>query len=372
MKILFLTNIPSPYRVSFFNTIGKNTELTVLYERKKAEDREDSWFESEAKYFKEVYLKGKNFGNDSALCLDVVNWINKEHYNIIVIGSYSTPTAMLAISYMKLKKIRFILNSDGGFIKSDNVIKYAIKKFFISSASYWLSTGEETTKYQIHYGAKKDKISIYPFSSVQREDIVKLSTKEQKQDIKNELGIRYKKNVISVGQFIYRKGFDILLRACYQLQDSVGVYIIGGSITNELAALKNTLNLDNVHFLEFKTKKELFNYFSASDIFVLPTREDIWGLVINEAMANGLPIITTNKCIAGLELLKQDENGYIVETENETELAEKMKFLLYNDELRESMSNLNIKKIHDYTIEEMAMKHLDIFKNYLELYDLNK
>ena len=53
----------------------------------------------------------------------------------------------------------------------------------------------------------------------------------------------------------------------------------------------------------------------ASDLFVLPTREDIWGLVINEAMSFGLPIITTRKCIAGTELITDGENGYLLEAD---------------------------------------------------------
>ena len=68
--------------------------------------------------------------------------------------------------------------------------------------------------------------------------------------------------------------------------------------------------LTNVFFFDFMNKELLFKYYQISDLFVLPTREDIWGLVINEAMANGLPIITTDKCVAGKELI--NDNGYII------------------------------------------------------------
>ena len=59
MKILFLTNIPSPYRVDFFNELGKLCDLTVLFEKQIAQDREKQWFEEKrlltARFFSMVY-----------------------------------------------------------------------------------------------------------------------------------------------------------------------------------------------------------------------------------------------------------------------------------------------------------------------------
>lgn len=80
--------------------------------------------------------------------------------------------------------------------------------------------------------------------------------------------------------------------------------------------MKKKLKLTNVHFIDFMPKKELADYYRAADIFVLPTREDIWGLVINEAMAYGLPVVTTEKCVAGVEMVCEGHNGYIVPVEN--------------------------------------------------------
>ncbi|MBE3128421.1 MAG: hypothetical protein IMZ60_01950, partial [Actinobacteria bacterium] len=69
LKVLFITNIPSPYRVDFFNELGKICDLTVLFERQNASDRETTWLSNKRINFKEEYLKGKKFGVASALCL---------------------------------------------------------------------------------------------------------------------------------------------------------------------------------------------------------------------------------------------------------------------------------------------------------------
>ena len=71
-------------------------------------------------------------------------------------------------------------------------------------------------------------------------------------------------------------------------------------------------------------------------------------------MANGLPVITTNRCVAGLQLIEADVNGYIVPVDDSLAMAEKIKQLLDDKTLREKMAANNIEKIQPYTIENMA------------------
>lgn len=171
-----------------------------------------------------------------------------------------------------------------------------------------------------------------------------------------------KKIVITVGQFIHRKGFDVLLNAWAKCNKEYELYIIGAEPTKEYHDIKEELHLDNVHFEGFKTKEKLKCYYQAADLFVFPTREDIWGLVVNEAMANGLPVITTDKCVAGLELIKDGENGYIVPAENPNELAKRINELLSNDWLLEKMARNNLQKIRRYTVENMAKLHIKVLE----------
>ncbi|MGN8697534.1 glycosyltransferase family 4 protein [Bacillota bacterium HCP3S3_F1_1] len=175
-----------------------------------------------------------------------------------------------------------------------------------------------------------------------------------------------KKVVLAVGQFVPRKGYDILLQAWKQCDQNNELWIIGGDAPSAYIELKNKLRLSNVYFIGFKCKEELMEYYKAADLFVHPTREDIWGLVINEALANGLPVVTTDRCVGGCELVQNGINGYIVPTGDSEKLSNAITKILEDDILRQKMSENSIKKIRNWTIEEMARRHYAVLEEYDE------
>ena len=92
---------------------------------------------------------------------------------------------------------------------------------------------------------------------------------------------------------------------------------------------------------------------------MLPTWSDVWGLVINEAMAYGLPIVTTDRCVAGVELVENGVNGYIVPARDRDALTEAVNRVLAED--YRTMGKAYLEKIRPYTIENMAKAHMEIF-----------
>ncbi len=356
MKILWLTNIPSPYRVDFFNELGKYCRLTVLFERVASSERDESWKQFQTENFEAIFLKGKKIGVAEAFCPSVKQYLKKDTYNHIVVTNFSDLTGMYAIRYMKKKRIPYEIESDGAFAGSGKGIKEKIKKYFLSGADRYFSTANEHDKYYLTYGASREKIVRYPFSSVRDKDIL-LSpiSSSEKELLKKELGILEQKVILAVGQFIRRKGYDSLIKAmAHTSLREVGCYIVGGDAPQEYFDLLKDYGVKNVRFIGFKKKEELKKYYQAADIFVHPTREDIWGLVINEAMANGLPVITTERCIAGLELVEPNKNGFIVPTEDVEALRSAINVALRRPDFRQNA----LDKIRGYTCEEMAKAHM--------------
>ena len=361
-KVLFITNYPSPYRVAFFDRLGQELDTTVLYADRieKKTHRSADWFVSGQGHCHTVQLTKRlaTFGSHD-LCTDVIGWLKKPWDHIVLCG-YSSPTVILAMLYLRLRRIPFWMEVDGGLVRQDTPMRYRIKRFLVGSAFAYLSSGRATTDYLVHYGARRETVREYPFTSLYEKDIPEQPvTPERKQALRQELGLEDGKIILSIGQFIHRKGFDVLLKAAASLQKDAHIYIVGGEPTEEYLTMCSDLGLSNVHFLGFMKKEKLVNYYQAADLFVLPTREDIWGLVINEAMAFGLPVITTDKCVAGLELVEDGVSGYIVPVGDVDALADRMNALLSGDYA--AMGAAALEKVRPYTIENMAKTHVAIF-----------
>ena len=360
MKVLWLTNIPSPYRVKFFNELGKKCKLTVLFEKKSSSERDDSWKEFSANNFTAVFLQGKNIGVAEAVCPSVVRYINKE-YDHIVVTNYSDPTGMIAISYMKSRRIHYEIEGDGAFPVHCTGIKKVIKRFLLSGADRYFSTAKMHDKYYQINGVDTRKIVRYPFTSVYQKEVLRNPiTYDKKCEIREQLGMSENKIILAVGQFIPRKGFDVLINSARNLKPEYGVYIVGGTAPEQYTKMLKNCNNNNVHFVEFKRAEELEQYYLAADIFVHPTREDIWGLVINEALSKGLPVVTTDHCIAGLEMIESGVNGEIVPVGDKEMLYKAICNCIVE------ASNMRTNALHTaekYTIENMAQTHVDVWNN---------
>ncbi|MBR3681669.1 MAG: glycosyltransferase [Clostridia bacterium] len=372
MRLLFVSNIPSPYRVDFFNELGKECDLTVCFEGECATDRNEAWKAQDAYNFNAVYLNGIRTSSDKFLSFKLKKYL-KEKWDCIIFGGYATPTQMLGILYLRRKKIPFVLEADGGIISAENDLKYRIKKFFISSASAWFGSGKKTTEYFVHYGANKSRCFEYPFTSLSKADLDNAQNKKNqiaKTVLREKLQIKEDKMVLSVGRFSYNagygKGYDFIMCAAEKTKDkNIGYYIVGDEPTEEFVKWKKSKHLEHVHFVGFKKKDELSDYYLAADLFVLMTRSDVWGLVVNEAMSYGLPVISTNMCVAACELVKDGFNGYVIDINNAQLLPDYIEKTLYDVDYLKLSLNSEI-TIKDYTIENMADAHINFLNELIK------
>lgn len=366
MKVLILTTIMAPYRINLFNELGKYCELTVCFEQKNENSRNSNWFSNIIHNFQPIMLKHWDKGINR-IKYDIFNQFKKTKYDLAIAYEYSTLTSILFIIMCKINKIPYLINSDGNFINS-HLIKDIVKRFLISGAAGCLASGKYAKEYFLFYGAREEDIYFHNFTSLYADDILSEPIDpEKKIRLRNRLQLsRYSKIVITVGRFIRSKRIDVLISAWEHLPSDWLLVIVGeGELEHDYKRQVEDASLANVIFTGHLKAEKLKEYYLASDLFVLPTELDVWGLVVNEALSSGLPVITTDKCIAGLELITDGHNGYISSVGDVESLSTKIKDILLDEKKYPLFSTNALNSIKNYTYESVSSSHMYAIKKIL-------
>jgi glycosyltransferase involved in cell wall biosynthesis len=170
---------------------------------------------------------------------------------------------------------------------------------------------------------------------------------------------------IFVGQIIPRKGLKLLLQACILLREkglqNFRLLILGkGFEQEELVAFCQENNLENcVQWLGKVDYSQLGEYFRSADVFILPTLEDTWGMVVLEAMLMGKPILCS-KYAGAAELVVEGKNGYCFDPNDIKIMAGLMEDFIVNPDLVVSMGKVSQQIIAQYTPEKAGKGLADI------------
>lgn len=207
-----------------------------------------------------------------------------------------------------------------------------------------IAAGTKSKEYFIKKGAKPKNVFIAYDSAVNH----KIIKRDNRPEYKN------KKIVLYLSRIVPYKGLDYLIKAFAKLEkEREDIFLIvggKGSFENEAKKLAEDLDVKNVKFIGPVSKEHLGFYYSICDVFVLPStfREydaECWGLVSNEAMAFGKPIVSTDAVGGAYDLIKNGVNGFRVKHGNVEELYLAIKKILANDKLRIKMGRESKKLI---------------------------
>lgn len=136
-----------------------------------------------------------------------------------------------------------------------------------------------------------------------------------------------RKVFLSVGALCERKGIDILLKAFARLKAKDWCLVLCGldKFEGRYQALSEKLDIkDCILFLGVYPSDRIAEVYTAADVFILPSRFDGWGAVLNEAASLGMPLIATDMCGAAWHVIEDGKNGFRVKVGSVCDLAEKM------------------------------------------------
>lgn len=348
MKYLFITNIPSPYRVKFFNALSESVNFTVIFEAEVLHNSTFNYINTKDFDFHYIFLKQGSL-EPKNINRKIKKHILDKQYHKIIFMNYGYMTELYAIMIARIKKRPYLLEIDGAFIKKESIFKRMIKKYVFLKAEAILSPGKFTDEYFKHYGYK-GPIHRYTFTSLDDNDI---------RNNYYEHSYTAQKTWLYVGRWVSWKGYQDVLDVSKQFIGDTFMFITQFKQIPNLEHL--TKEYPNVVFKDFMSNQEVYNYMKSSFALLLPTKNDIWGLVVNEAMSCGLPVITTNRCGAGLSLIDHGINGFIYPYEDSKLMIEYM-YSLNNKDTYEKMSKHALMKIKGNTISTMVEEHITILK----------
>ncbi len=347
-KVILIQGLLAPYRFPVFAKLAENFDFEVWFMGKEVKNR--IWgLENIKNYsFKHQFLSGitLNFGSKD----NYPFWINlatpfklmKEKADVVIIFGWDSLTSFLISLFRFLyKDTKIIIYSDSTINERSirRSITLPIVKLYLKNSDYYIAGGTRAKEYFIKLGVNPEKISI-AFNVNDVEKYKELNTKFRKvsDNIKKEIGFLGKKIIMFYGQLIERKGVDILLHAFKKIKEvhqDFALLIVGSGIFKQ--SLNEIIEKENIKdsvILEDPGDDVVCKYYAISDIFVLPSREEVWGLVVNEAMACGLPIIVSDIAGVSEDLVKNGVNGFVFKSGNIDSLYEKLEILVLSAETR--------------------------------------
>ena len=347
IKIAIITNIPTPYRKKQWEYYSKCTylDITVFYCANVEKGRH--WNINSAEGIKEIFLKGLNF--KSFHFNPGVLKIIFQDFDIFFVGGYGYPSLIIAIITLKILKKSWVMIIDGISplnLNKEHFIIDDFKRFFIKGADAYSANGTVGKKFLKIYGILPEKI-FNQYMTVDVDDFINKGKDsiEIKKRLREKYGIADNTTVIMyAGRLIYNKGVQDLIDAIKSLKIkgyNIVAFIVGEGDFKEELKMKSQDIKSNIIFTGHVNPEQIYKYYYASDIFVLPTCDDPWGLVVNEAMACGLPIIVTDAAGCSYDLVK--DNGYIVTHHDINELSRAIEDLM--DEKKRNEFGKNSRKI---------------------------
>ncbi|HWP37035.1 MAG TPA: glycosyltransferase family 4 protein [Gemmatimonadales bacterium] len=227
-------------------------------------------------------------------------------------------------------------------------VKDRILPWLLRRVDGFLAIGMLNREFYLHYGVPEERIFTMPYAV--DNDFFRRQTAEagpRREKLREELGLDPGQPVILyASKFLKRKRPSDLLDAYVRLSADGArepapylLFVGDGAERPALQARVRVLRWSSVKFLGFKNQTELPRYYDLCDVFVLPSEDEPWGLVVNEVMNAGKPVIVTDRVGCGPDLVHHGENGFVVPVGDVEALARCLRQLTADSELARNMGH---------------------------------
>jgi glycosyltransferase involved in cell wall biosynthesis len=365
-RLVILTEIISPYRIPLFNAIagheGLDTHVIFLAETD-PDLRQWQVYKEEIRFSYEVLPSWrKRIGKYNALLnRGVGRALRAASPDCVLCGGYSYLASWQALRWSRSHHVPFLLWSESNLQdrRAGHAAVEFLKTQFLRRCTGFVVPGKSAGEYLRAQGLPEERIFTAP-NAVDNQFFAQAAEPARANAAKHRtelsLPTRY---FLFVGRLVREKGvFDIL--AAYATLDAVtranvGLIFVGdGAARRELQQQAQSISPGMIKFAGFAQREQLAIYYALADVMILPTYTDTWGLVVNEAMACGLPVIVSRAAGCAADLVIDGWNGMLVPSGDVPPLCAAMKSAVDQPALLATMGSRSRQHILEYSPQSWA------------------
>ena len=311
-NLLIITYIPSPYQVELFNAIALSGKFKLQVAYLKA-----SCNAPIAEHWQQPDLRHDYVISDE--CEQKFEQLERDLYNsdLVVFNYYRYPRLSQLMDRCLEQNIPWCFWGERTGFQHPGLFgrlyrRWKLATLHESSAPIWGVGIWAVERYRREFSVSRNYFNLPYFS-----DLSRFTT--SKRDLN-----KGKRVFLYSGALIERKGVDLLASAFYQLAefDKIELHFIGEGELRPSLEKKLAKYQSHVKFHGFQPWEKLPHYYQQADVLCVPSRYDGWGMVVPEGLAAGLPVIGTDSTGAAIELIRDGQNGWLIDANSEESLKE--------------------------------------------------
>lgn len=325
--VVFYQYLP-PWRIDVFNEMGKYYDMTIVFTNAECEGftYNRKYLLGRLKGIKTIFLnKGVKIGK-RPFKWGILRLLKSENPEVVFSHEYS-PTSILIAFYKQLGILHckyYLTTSDNvQMAESSSGLKAKARSYVLKHSNGLIVYSDAVKQwYKSHF----NKLNIEICPNIQNPDSL-LTYREDFPEIhekyKRQFGIEGKNIILYTGRLVEVKGLDLLLNAFAKSQtNDYALVIVGeGRLKEKLIEQSQQLGIyDKVIFAGFCSGVDLYAWYDLANFFILPSRYEPFGAVVNEALVYGCPVIAS-KYIGAVDFITQS-NGNLFDPLNEKEFIE--------------------------------------------------
>ena len=305
----------------------------------------------------------------SLICPQVWSEIRGGDYDAVWLHGYNYAATLLAMIAARTRRLPVLMRSEthlpSGGKRWRQRLRDAVLAIGYRFVDGFLSIGTANRRYYRALGIPDHKIFDVPYTVDNERFILGAAVApDERRGIRRKYGLPIGEPVVLyASKFIRRKHPDDVIRAMAALRDrgcTATLFLVGaGEMEQELRDLTARLAMANVIFSGFVNQSDLPGVYAASDLFVLPADSEPWGLVVNEVMCAGIPVVVSDEVGCVPDLLKDGVNGYQVKAGDVPSLGLAIEKLLADEPARRRMGAASRSIIGNWSYEQCRQGMLE-------------